>query len=858
MDERAELEALLVEYEALLSDERSYGTTLATLASVVLALVAFIAAGSLGSEQVPVCRPPNGSTCTYFRLFSPLAPLVVILYVEVIGVIAAIRSFQLRLVEERIRDLLPEDVGTRPPVASSVTTLLGFTSLRRGARTFRLLYFTILVILATLFIGVVGFSISDIESDRARHFGYAFYSVMGVLVAATAAAWLGTGPSLWRATYRRARERYGERMEDVLTEPRRRLTPAAVGYLLLPRPLDLAKGLCALGSGVFVYFAIGDSAQSGAPADALSRLLIAILLFELLAYQARYQLNDVRGLPADLTHRARAHRRRLTLVVDAVGMQSAIKVSLRVVLLRLILFVGLAFATLPERAPWITISAAAVAFVIAIPYEWLREKSPNSRAARAAALHRVIYLYVGAGYAVRAALGVLVVTDGVPFAPLALVCLAVMLLGGMFVTMTWALEGTSALRGPAHYAAFDNTLDLKSHIKPLTKAAVGKRRVPMQPTSWKILRDVSDRRFGLVWNRFLVAAAACGALAAAVTYTGEAELWVVTASITAAVATAWLLSSATTQLSMALIMVAFGSGGAVLALASDGNARAFSMSFALLSVFFLTYTQFRGASYDDLFLFYAAVERVVAAVARLPKIVRGSLAVTLIGEKTLRLLQAQQREQVYPADTGVSRPGSGSVGADVSSPYGETQREALDAPPADLAPRSSSVVALMQASRIVVSCPNEAWSVIRTLAPTTLVVDVEPFVCDWATSDDALSDGVANVLDRCCRIPSVRNVVFATNSRREPSALPLRNRPTVRYVASARKPFIRKELSRLEYPVVVCGDQALTDGLLAWLLGAIFVQTGTASSAPLWVKIQSHLGRFVPPLLFTTYKTSPP
>lgn len=850
LDERARLDALLVEYEGLLSDERSFATTLATLASVALALVAFIAAGALGSETVPVCTSPPGSTgttstCTYFRVFSPLAPLVVILYVEVIGVISAIRSFQLRLVEERIRDLLPKEEVTAPPAASYVTTLLGFTSLRRGARTFRFLYFAVLVILAMLIGGVVGFSIRQIEDDGWRHFGYAFYAVMGVLLAMPAVVWLARGPSLWRATYQGALERYGERSADVLATAERRLSAKAWAYLLLPRPTDLVKGLCAIGVGVFVYLAVGESVRAGGAGSALSRLLIAVFLFEVFAYQARYQLNDIRGLSSDAVHRQREKRRRLTVVADSVDAEAAVRLSLWVVLARLILFVGLGVVLLPPRATWITIGAAFAAFLVAIPYEWLRQRAAAGEARERTVISRLLYLYVGGGYVVRAILGALLVADEVPLGALALVAFAMLFFGGMFVTMTWALEGTAALNTSARRVEFDSSLEEKRHIEPLTLAAVAGRVVPAQPTYWRLLRTVSDRRFAFVWNLLLLAAVVSGVFAAMTLQADAPSARVALVATVAAVGTAWLLSAATTLVSMALVLTAFATVGIVGGLTGDGDWRAFAMAFGLLLAFFLTYVWFRNARYEDIVGFYAVADRLAAGLAGTPQLVRGAAAVILIGRPTMELLDRRRREHEPPV-TVVASPPVPKARSDACAPTEDGRHRSANPP--------ECTDADGQATRIYVKKADDAWQIIRLLEPASLVLDIEPLVCSWDTDDAELRAGLTRVLERCRQVPSLRTVVFATNSRRTPTVAPPSDL-SVRYIAHARKPFARGALGPLERPIVVCGDQALTDGLLAWLLGSVFIHVAAPATAPRWVRLQSRLGRLVSPLFFSTPAT---
>jgi hypothetical protein len=74
------------------------------------------------------------------------------------------------------------------------------------------------------------------------------------------------------------------------------------------------------------------------------------------------------------------------------------------------------------------------------------------------------------------------------------------------------------------------------------------------------------------------------------------------------------------------------------------------------------------------------------------------------------------------------------------------------------------------------------------LAARTLIIDVEPLVASWDTSQDLLDRGVAVTLAQAASLPEVRVVCFATNSARTPSAVPASEGVRVLYLASARKP----------------------------------------------------------------------
>ena len=107
----------------------------------------------------------------------------------------------------------------------------------------------------------------------------------------------------------------------------------------------------------------------------------------------------------------------------------------------------------------------------------------------------------------------------------------------------------------------------------------------------------------------------------------------------------------------------------------------------------------------------------------------------------------------------------------------------------------------------------------RALSVRTMIFDVEPLVALWHCSQDSLDQGIARILADARTVPSVRVVVFATNSARRPSSVPDCDGLQVRYLASADKPLRTAPYHDLPRPGAVAGDQLPTDGILAYRLG---------------------------------------
>jgi hypothetical protein len=141
---------------------------------------------------------------------------------------------------------------------------------------------------------------------------------------------------------------------------------------------------------------------------------------------------------------------------------------------------------------------------------------------------------------------------------------------------------------------------------------------------------------------------------------------------------------------------------------------------------------------------------------------------------------------------------------------------------------------------------------IRRLAPSTVILDVEPLVAHWDSSQAALDAGIAALIGTMAEISCVRALCFATNSARSPSAPP--SGPPglqVSYLASARKPLRVAPYAGLPGPGVVVGDQIATDGLLARRMGYAFLHfRPRRQDLPAGPRLLAGGGAVLRPLLF--------
>jgi len=140
----------------------------------------------------------------------------------------------------------------------------------------------------------------------------------------------------------------------------------------------------------------------------------------------------------------------------------------------------------------------------------------------------------------------------------------------------------------------------------------------------------------------------------------------------------------------------------------------------------------------------------------------------------------------------------------------------------------------------------------RKLSLRTMIFDVEPLVSWWDNRQESLDFGVAMIVGKVSALPTVRTLVFATNSARRPSATPAGSGIRVIYLASAGKPLRTSPYRGLPGPGAVVGDQVVTDGLLASRLGYTFLHyQPRLDGVPLGPRLMHHLGRLALPLVFS-------
>jgi hypothetical protein len=212
------------------------------------------------------------------------------------------------------------------------------------------------------------------------------------------------------------------------------------GYLLMPRPKDLAKGLL-----LPITFVLGLLSTGDVTSETLLRAGVVVAAVELLIYPARYQWNDIRGFAADQAHPSAKGRGRLPGPLGCA--RSRVTASCMIIAARLAI-TSLLIVSMPGlHLAGILCLATLGVFGFAIVYEILRSVSTGRSGDIPAPLSPgivALWLTVGGGYVVRGLTGLALAVDLAARPALASAAAVTLWAYGVaFVTSRWALEATA-------------------------------------------------------------------------------------------------------------------------------------------------------------------------------------------------------------------------------------------------------------------------------------------------------------------------------------------------------------------------------------------------------------------------------
>lgn len=163
-------------------------------------------------------------------------------------------------------------------------------------------------------------------------------------------------------------------------------------YLIYPKKQDLQKPALIVLGFIFSLFWTGEQMNL----ECFFRVLFVLFIFDFLSYQARYQINDIRGIYEDIQMKA---KNRFVDKTEGIEQKHAIRISVKVAFFRLLLAILLTLF-LGYKLRWHLLIAIVILVFSTIVYEYVRAKK------------RIwaVFISVGAGYPLRFFLGFLSVT----------------------------------------------------------------------------------------------------------------------------------------------------------------------------------------------------------------------------------------------------------------------------------------------------------------------------------------------------------------------------------------------------------------------------------------------------------------
>jgi hypothetical protein len=521
------LEVLHADYAALRSDQQGLNVLITGLFS--LGVVIF---GPIGYFLVASCHVAtlscDASIWPPVMALVPLGPLGIIGFFGVLSNVNIVRSYYIRAVEHELQRVAgsPEVSfrgGDPIRLPSFVEITETMVSQRRGLLHYRLLNMLSVMTLGLLFTGTTVFCLLYARPIDLQVAAGLFYT--GIIVLLGLTVWDATkgGPGLWRYATKHVHRVNDADVADA-TRPRR--GRRFVSYLLLPRPGDLLfKGWI-----IPIAWILAAAGTAGLRWSSWWNLVAFTVVFELVFYQGRYIVNDLRGLGVDATYSA---FKRSTRFPDAAGRRE-IWAAIVVVIVRVSVTVWFALRVLTPPFQEILLVAMLAVLVQAVVYETLRElvSCRPGRNLLAMTPGRVaVLVVVGTGYAIRACVGLSLARAGAEdWLMLGLAAVMMTALGSLFVTMTWTLDGIIqvALRPgedlPTH--RYRSALETACHIAPLLGQArlLGYRDDGLERTAaHSPARDRSNplnrrRSLELIsdvtwWNAMLLVAAPLAAMA---------------------------------------------------------------------------------------------------------------------------------------------------------------------------------------------------------------------------------------------------------------------------------------------------------------------------------------------------------
>lgn len=238
-----------------------------------------------------------------------------------------------------------------------------------------------------------------------------------------------------------------------------KLSRKNIKYLIYPRISDIQKPiLIILGFIGYIW-----KTQTDINAQVIVKLFISIVIFDFLAYQARYQINDLRGLDEDLF----AQKKGRLADCPYYNLKTMIKLSRKVAIIRIVLAVLL--TVLFDKILNLSLKYCLLVLLVStILYENARKKQRTG----------IIYLMVGVGYPLRIVVGILAantrnvfeIVNQVGIITTVLFLLAFWAFGIYSSVISWVKEVLNGMFASIDLGKANSTFTLKNYFLDIEKS----------------------------------------------------------------------------------------------------------------------------------------------------------------------------------------------------------------------------------------------------------------------------------------------------------------------------------------------------------------------------------------------------
>jgi hypothetical protein len=150
----------------------------------------------------------------------------------------------------------------------------------------------------------------------------------------------------------------------------------------------------------------------------------------------------------------------------------------------------------------------------------------------------------------------------------------------------------------------------------------------------------------------------------------------------------------------------------------------------------------------------------------------------------------------------------------------------------------------------------EAVDIVSRIADTRILIfDVEMTLVPCGSTIEIILRNLRQAVETASSAPHVRQIWFVSNACVEITFAGVLNGVSYHSWFHSRKPAgPYRRLARLQDEIggrtAVIGDQKLTDGILAWLLSAVFIELSIDCKEPAWPAFQRRLGNTCACILF--------